>query len=309
MIRSYFVFILLLVFLSLAETLRLNDNDVNNVSREFLTPQIIYVNAFARSMSSTMQAFLKTLGSSKSTFSLFEPCHPQDVSSYGSLWEEDTAAKCVSDVLKCDFSKIQTFHHTQNQISKYDNKCSTSSTNNIKTISVHNLTNVINMLDSHLQGMNVVHILRDPRSILASQKKAFINKRFHHMQTVAEVCRIQLHNLGVFHPRIRKVHFHDIVSAPEIEFKKLTQDLGYTFTASQANFVTANFNNPKCDDAAYSTCRTNSRICVRKWEQDLNDEEKNLFTNNKECMKVIRAYYGDDHSLFLKKRFPYVSIE
>lgn len=305
----YFCFAFLFVCMRCTEALRLNRvSDVNTDLRQ-VKPinsmqklKIIYVNAFARSMSSTMQKFLETLD--PSTFCLFEPCHGQDETQYGNLGEENTAARCISDVLNCDFSKIQLLVHTpgfKNHKSEYIKKCLASSTRNFKTVTVHNLTNVIDMINSHPQELNVVHILRDPRSILASQKSTF------HMtlteELIAEVCRFHSNNLAVSHQKIHKVHFHEIVNDPMSAFKKLTQDMGFSFLDSQKDFVSANFNNPSCKDEAYSTCRKNSKSRIRKWEKDLSDKEKLIFANNDECMKVIRTYYGDDHSGFLKQ-FP-----
>lgn len=299
----------LLVCLRCTEALRVNhiidmNTDVKQVKTldSMHASKIIYVNAFARSMSSTMQKFLETLD--PSTFSLFEPCHWKDKTQYGKMTEEGTAARCVSDVLDCNFSKIQLLFFTpgfKNYKRNYTTKCLASSTRNFKTITVHNLTNVIDMVDSHPQELKVVHILRDPRSILASQKL-----NFGHRLTeggVAEVCRFQLYNLAVSHRKIHKVHFHEIVNDPTLAFKKLTQDMGFSFAAPQEDFVSANFNNPSCDERTFSTCRRNSKTRVRKWEKDLNDKEKQLFVNNEECMKVIRTYYGDDHSGFLEQ-FP-----
>lgn len=278
------------------------------------TVQIMYVNAHGRSMSSTMQGFLRTF-QPNDAFTLFEPCHGRDATQYGQMFPsensqgsreaaEEAAAKCTTDVLSCDFSKfdkplyIQAFSAGVTLKELTDN-CEASSTRNIKTTTVHNLTNVIKMLETQPE-MKVVHMLRDPRSIYASQKGAL---ELDLRPSVEHLCKWAAYNLDVTHPKIHKVQFHDVVTDAKSTFKKLTEDLGLTFAQDQERFVKDNFNNANCKEDKYSSCKVDSKASVRKWEQNLDQKEKDAFHQNKDCMKVIRAYYGDDHESFLA-RFP-----
>jgi len=98
----------------------------------------------------------------------------------------------------------------------------------------------LGLLRDTLPGVHVVHVIRDPRDVLVSKKKAAWSKK-HGLFRHVFANRIQVRMGRRLGPRLFGDCYHEIIyerllADPEVELMKLCEGLGISFEPSMLNF-------------------------------------------------------------------------
>lgn len=287
------------VFLLATLAIGCNTLRLNHAQEEFLPGgvPIIWINGFARTLSSTTQAVISA-GLPENQFSLFEPCETGNYN--GAPINQSTLTRCVEDLMACDMSKMskesgRTFAEGCCDLNEnnWESKCRESSHILIKTVNRPGLSHVMELLEAN-DKIQMIHVERDPRSIYTSQQANFHGGE-HNTEKLKTICTQQYWNKQNAHPRLHKVKFEELVAHPYQAFESLLSKLGVPMTQQHKDFIAQHFNNPNCQsygkpNYTYDTCRVDSKASVRKWEQFLNAEEVEAFKNFEHCQEVDKSY-------------------
>lgn len=257
-------------------------------------------------------------------FSLYEPCHMNDVFEYDVgvgkatgpwTWGPKTVGSVcgdiVSDVARCDFSKIVDLHgwwnpHTSNghttSFSREvaEKKCMESQFVAVKTVSEELvIEDAIRVLNEN-PDMKIIYVVRDPRGIFASKARAGVHtltKRTDdfNLHSMDKLCEGYSSNLDFKHPRLLPVVFDDLVKDPLFTSQKVYKFLEMPWTEKQDEWVRTTFDNPDCDTGSTVTdrhldCRSDSASAATKWEQELSSNVIKHFKENEDCVRVAKHY-------------------
>lgn len=128
--------------------------------------------------------------------------------------------------------------------------------------------------------LKVVHIIRDPRAVIASRKKGsqFLSHRYpllfilrHWRKSFAYALYLQ----DKFPSQFRWITYEDLVSAPEKSAKSLCEFLNLSFAESMLDVSSFENNNkqPWTDNSAYGGFRSISSDSMERWKEQLSEEE------------------------------------
>jgi len=145
-------------------------NDVANVSTDDdREASSVWIHSFGRSGSTAL--FDMLVGVHHSTFGLFEPCHVGDVAEFDTCTEEMRA------LISCDFTRVQHLekwrrgHHENYSSELASEKCRRAHLRVFKTIHMHSVAEDARSLSTEV-GLKVISLVRDPRAIYYSAKRA-----------------------------------------------------------------------------------------------------------------------------------------
>lgn len=159
----------------------------------------------------------------------------------------------------------------------------------------------------------IVHLLRDPRGVMASQKyrwrihalgnsgSASLRQRLrtrvnYHPYTVAELwnratrAALRLSE----HPRFMLVKFEELIEDPETVLRKVSEFIGVAFEPQmlQASHVNSSHVRPRSDAAGGAVF---DRGVIERWRTTLNSDERAIVSTR--CGALMRATnYTDEHT-------------
>lgn len=98
----------------------------------------------------------------------------------------------------------------------------------------------LGLIRNTLPGVHVVHVIRDPRDVLASKKKAAWSRKYGILRHVF-ANRVQLKMGKLLGPKLFGDRYHEVIyerilENPEDELRKLCEGLGLCFEPSMLNF-------------------------------------------------------------------------
>jgi len=266
---------------------------------------IVWINAFARSGSSLIEAMITHSGSDPETdaFALFEPCHEGD-----RLSPELAAAGCptlLSNIASCNFEGIESLwgwadRHTTNGGYEYFSRtiatrlCKKSKLIVVKTVDFrNNLQGIAFPTLNLIPHLRIVAVIRDPRAIWASRRatpgKFEGADCIHKME---EICDTFSANRNISDPRFMNLVYEDLVKEPTKVIHKVQSFLGRQFGPKQEDFIKANFNADCGDEKGdpYSVCRENSTAQLLKYRGMLDNDQFAAFMAHKQCREISSAY-------------------
>jgi len=252
----------------------------------------IWIAAFPRTMSSTLQSFL--CAGLPRCYALFEPCHQEDETAYGPMTEAN-AARCMEGVLRCDFSHFINHFRPENlnqsaKCADADNEWRVFKTANIEDLRAY----VLPQLEAK-PWLQAVHIERDPRAIYSSTVNTI---GFDTPPTIESLCNTMARNLNTSHPRLHKVAFKEVAERPRGALGGLLRSLGFGGLApAHEEFIAENFDNPDCTDEPYGLCRSDSSARVDQWEDELSAVEERAYLASPSCraLEAARASARSSH--------------
>mmetsp|Transcript_17821 Transcript_17821/g.39068 ORF Transcript_17821/g.39068 Transcript_17821/m.39068 type:complete len:333 (+) Transcript_17821:85-1083(+) len=279
---------------------------------------VVWVHAYARSSSSTVLSMVSKADSAHErsrVFSLFEPCHSGDI-----VTPELKQKGCqgmLDTVAHCDFSGIQKLHgwfdvhsivrgkkgkYSPEQASKF---CKSSELVAFKTVSlpgeVFNFSEQAFPLLSRNPRMNMVKVIRDPRSIYASWHSTwpFRDTYPRNTATLTAICDSLQDTLSIMkegkHPQVHAIKFEEMIKEPEQAMRGLYESLKRPFGQEQQEWLRKTFRAEDCPEVqewneAYSDCHTSTRIPEPdKWRKVLTQEEKDAFAKHKQCQEISES--------------------
>lgn len=289
----------------------------------------VWVHAFARSGSSTMLSMVAAATDSPlipaslerapdpkgRIFTVFEPCHKRDeyVSGIDAHSAESKGCPTVLlDLAKCRFDRVVRFHawddvHTKKRkAGKFQPDTASAACAGADIVAWKTVTkahegfsvqeNVLPLLEAD-ERLRVISVIRDPRSIYASWMSTwpFNQELTRNVSAMLTVCKSFASNIGVKHPRLRRVYFERLIKDPMGVMRNVYQWLGTSFGPSQEQWVRQTFGAKDCPGidqwiAPYSDCHTNSEASLEKWNEVLTEEEKRAFNQDPNCQAVANEF-------------------
>lgn len=275
----------------------------------------VWITSFSRSGSSTMEQLVdlalpasgqNVLSLKRSLFALFEPCHEGDVYR-GKKVTKDDLSMCPSflhDVKECNFGAIQKLFYWDHPRARHTNvqysglqaeiDCKRAAVRVFKTITMNNMVKQILPVLKADPSLHIVHLIRDPRAILASRLHTPTFKHVNNTDILA-MCKQMRKNARIIHPRLFTVKFEDWVTNPFKWSKEVYRFLGLNFGERQEMWIRGNFNPPpdvfrhSLEAGPFGSCRLNSSAVAFKWRQQLNQTQLNLFKVDV-CQEALRLY-------------------
>jgi len=271
-------------------------------------PKTVWIQSFGRSGSSSIfELILQAQQDEKEgLFSIFEPCANKD-KFHGETIDHNTSTvqhKCVEfmdDLQKCDFENIDELVHWDHKNSNHEAKnfgkltaeyeCEKSGLRVFKTLNTRNLRVDAKMQQAKHPDTKIVHIVRDPRAIWASQKKAEQDGVFKGVWEPEDLCESMMWNSEADNKKtVVTIKFEDLVKRPQTTARALYADLGLDFGEKQRKWVAENFGkHDNCEENALSTCKHNSLASLNKWKQVLDKETAHKFSSGS-CKRVFERY-------------------
>jgi hypothetical protein len=266
---------------------------------------VVWINAFARSGSSLIEAMITNSGSGPTpdAFALFEPCHEGD--KYDQELEEAGCPAVLSRLAECNFDGIHGLwgwndrhttnggheHYTQSVATKL---CKESNLIVLKTIDyVNNLRDVALPVLQQIPHLRIITVIRDPRAIWASRRSVPGNFEGENcISKMLEMCDTQSANRNILNSRFYHLVFEDLIKSPTQVTREVQKFLGRPFGSFQEAWIKENFNADCGDEAGdpYSVCRENSTSSLYKYRQSLSNDEFAAFMAHKQCREISAAY-------------------
>lgn len=280
----------------------------------------LWVHAYARSGSSTVlsmfaEAWPGAHDGQGSVFSLFEPCHKDDVLAPG---VKAGCGKLLTDISRCDFSDVISLHgwnksHSNTRgVKEFDAKaahtaCAWADLLVFKTIAHPNERYLVPLggfqvlKENH--NLKMVEVLRDPRSIYTSMLTTppFSNTITRDVGILHEICNSFAAQLKFNHPRVLRILFEDLVADPESVMRKAYEFAGAEFGNAQIEWINSTFKQ-ECNSSSgwqyhdmYTDCHSNPTASLAKWRTFMTEEEINSWKHHPNCVAVSKALnYVDD---------------
>lgn len=144
------------------------------------------------------------------------------------------------------------------------------------------LVEFLPLLARHWPAAHVVHVVRDPRDVLASKKKAAWSRR---RSAAAHVfaTRVQVRAARRDGPRLFGPHYHEVVyeallADPAVVLRELTRRLGLPYEAGMLDFADAARALVAADEMAWKreTLRPLLTANTGKWRRELSPREAAL---------------------------------
>jgi len=271
----------------------------------------VWVSGYPRSGSSSILSMVSATRDDNTdggtVFSLFEPCHEGD--QYKEWKQKDGCSGVLWGLARCNFEGITNLWgwadpHSTNLHRKYNKKAATSKCGEADVIAFktvdfgHDLKEWTWLLDS-VPSMKVLDVVRDPRGIYASWKglepfKSLVESG--NFYTIPEVCENFARNLDFEDDRVHRVVFEELMGNPFNSTVNTYSFLGLEYGGKQKDWVKSVFQakdcpEPKVNMQGFTDCHTQPGTEVaEKWRTELTDEEKKLFSENADCLKVAQAY-------------------
>lgn len=275
----------------------------------------VWISSFSRSGSSTMEQLIdlalpasgqNVLSLRRSLFALFEPCHEGDVYRGKKITKNDLSM-CPSflhDVKECNFGAVQKLFYWEHPRARHTNvpysglqaeiDCKRAAVRVFKTITMNNMARQILPVLKADPTLHVVHLIRDPRAILASRLHTPTFKHVNDSDIIG-MCSQMRKNARVTHPRLLTVKFEEWVTNPRKLSKEIYQFLGLNFGERQEMWIKGNFNPPpdvfrhSLEAGPFGSCRLNSSGVAFKWKQELNGSQLDLFKADA-CQDALKLY-------------------
>lgn len=180
--------------------------------------------------------------------------------------------------------------------------CEQSPVRIIKTIRTP-IEFIRHLLDE-IPGLKVVHLMRDPRATLRSQRSFGMcplleggmygcTNRFC---TRVENDIIQADTLAKIHPgRLATVLYEHIASKPIETSRKMFKFIGTIFTSQAQEYIFNITSAGKPDNCGICTTRTNSSEHIYEWMEKLKPESIRIVEDR--CNYIIRRYFNTSKSL------------
>lgn len=148
------------------------------------------------------------------------------------------------------------------------------------------------LLAAHWPAAHVVHVIRDPRDVLASKKKAAWSRRRWPVTHVF-ANRVQLRagrraGSRLYGPRYHELVYEALLADPEAELRRLTERLGLPYEGGMLDFGAVAESLVDTDELAWKR-ETRGPLLVAnagKWRQELGDREAALV--ERVCAEGIR---------------------
>lgn len=255
-----------------------------------------------------MMGLVETAIHQEEIFSLFEPCHSEDRYRGAPLnvKDLDQSFEMFKDIRRCDFNRVNelwgwdhplSLHTGPKDYSPYmaSQTCKSAEMRLFKTTQFTDLKKYVIPGLENDWNLRVIHIVRDPRGILASRQMArgFKNTTEAHMEGV---CTAMMANKAVRHVHLLKVRFEEFMNAPSEGAKKVFKFLNYEYGDVTKDWVLENFDANKCPDEEkdeFGICRTDSAIVTAKWKKELTPGWLTFFETG--ICKQALHWYGYPH--------------
>mmetsp|Transcript_52047 Transcript_52047/g.123929 ORF Transcript_52047/g.123929 Transcript_52047/m.123929 type:complete len:379 (-) Transcript_52047:64-1200(-) len=274
----------------------------------------VWINAFARSGSSTLLSMVEAVGQGdggKKVFGLFEPTHD---------WHPEKIPEDLAQLFSCHLADLPPLfglsnrHTTVTVPEPQDPKalkmaCRQSDVVAIKTINFgHDLQREVLPMLERDPDLKVLYLVRDPRGILASQQTTpgeFTDATTSAMQ---EMCGLFHRSAELQHPRVKQVVFEELVTAPDKTAAAIYEFLGLPpLGQAQHAWVEANFN-ATCESPwrragdwlvwmfggsleAYSDCRPDAASAQDTWRHALSTMDLEAFNTHQPCLAAAAHYH------------------
>jgi hypothetical protein len=266
----------------------------------------IWVQSFGRSGSSTLYELILQAQEKEKLFSIFEPCANKDVFHGTEIDKNATKveSKCVEfmdDLQKCQFDDIDKLVHWEHKDSVHEAKnygkltatyeCNNAGLRVFKTLNSRNLRADAKMQEEKHPGTKIVHLIRDPRGIWASQKEASEEGVFKGQWEPEDLCSSMNYNSEADnHQKVVTIKFEDLIRRPQTTARQLYTDLGLEFGEKQRKWVAEHFGvHDDCEETALSTCKRDSHKSLNKWKQVIDAETARKFSSGS-CKRVFERY-------------------
>jgi len=269
-------------------------------------PKTIWIQSFGRSGSSSIFELILQAQQDEKLFSIFEPCANKDKFHGAEIGanESNVQQKCVEfmdELQKCDFENIDEIVHWDHKESLHEAQnfgkltaeyeCEKAGLRVFKTLNTRNLHADAKMQKAKHPDTKIVHIIRDPRAIWASQKKAADQGVFTGVWEPEDMCESMMYNSKADNDQeVVTIKFEDLVKRPQTTARALYADLGLEFGEKQRKWVAEHFGkHADCDENALSTCKQNSHVSLNKWKQVIDKETAHKFSSGA-CKRVFERY-------------------
>jgi hypothetical protein len=271
---------------------------------------VFWIAAYARSGSSTVLSL--TTSSSLTVFSLFEPCHTGDL--LEPYLEAQGCGALLLQIASCNFTGINKLwgwsngHSKTNGAGSYSpgaaaGACAAADLVAFKTIHWgHRLEAEAFPVLSADPRIRMVNLIRDPRSIFASQTfspGSTYQQLVMGTDGIVSMCDNMCENLAVRHPQVHHLHYESLVTSVNSISAALFGFLGIPVDENVRSFVQANFDGDCGDTSGTSTsgffgdCRMDSSASVTKYKGILSNNEYAAFMAHESCRNVSKAYGYD----------------
>lgn len=282
-----------------------NVSSVRSVEVDGLTTPSVWINAYARSGSSTLLALIAAAEGPTNgrILTLYEPS--------ASVSDEDMPRFLLrmvhgnfveGDLLQDAWSAELMSVETARLAAKRANLVA------VKTITYgHDLRlEALPILEVEPQ-LRLVTIVRDPRAIYASQLSTtgeFVEADAG-IDGLCSICDNFARNIGAEHERLHTVVFERMTTEPVTTAQALYSFLSLKFGSVQEKWINDNFDancglwssllnfacnlfGKSCQE--YTTCSTNSEASNQKWRYSLTDHELQAFQAHQSCTRVAEFY-------------------
>eukprot|EP00746_Dinoflagellata_sp_MGD_P069717 gnl/MRDRNA2_/MRDRNA2_28532_c0_seq1.p1 gnl/MRDRNA2_/MRDRNA2_28532_c0~~gnl/MRDRNA2_/MRDRNA2_28532_c0_seq1.p1 ORF type:complete len:427 (+),score=87.21 gnl/MRDRNA2_/MRDRNA2_28532_c0_seq1:110-1282(+) len=262
----------------------------------------IWVQAVGRSGANTVYDLILQAVENEKLFSIFEPCE-----------EKEETQKCIdfmTELQRCHFDEIDHIVHWQRNSARTETKsygkltatheCDKAGLRVFKTENSHNMHRASKAklaqwgkgaLGGKVHDAYVVHVVRDPRAIWASQKLATQKGVFQGEWEPEDICKALEYNSDTSaHHKVVTIKFEDLVNKPKSVAMKLYAALELKYTDKQLKWVAEQFGkNSDCLETSLSTCKRDSVKSLDKWKQVVDKETARKFTSTS-CRNVFSKY-------------------
>lgn len=228
-------------------------------------------------------------------FVLFEPCHGGDFAD-GVDWDnaEDKVRACgqiIESIGSCDFSNIAHLsgwdrHQSLGLPHHYTKQNSREACRNADLVVFKSVFHPSAGFEwvrprlEHVPSLLSVMNVRDPRSVLASQKRVFSSSRgITFTANLQGTCEYYATFHGASHPRLLVVKFEDMIRTPWTTMETMYRFLGLEFGKKQRDWIWNRFGNGHdqagCARAQgnYSTCSRDVESVINKWRHQLTEAD------------------------------------
>mmetsp|Transcript_25763 Transcript_25763/g.47084 ORF Transcript_25763/g.47084 Transcript_25763/m.47084 type:complete len:373 (-) Transcript_25763:31-1149(-) len=277
-------------------------------------PQVkVWIDAFGRSGSSTLLSMVEAVESPNLTvLGLFEPTHD---------WPVGNMDTNFLKLMQCDTAGLPELYGLSDAHSTTSGSmdkealaqtCKAADLLAVKTINLaHNLTAEVLPLLEQDKDLKVLYLVRDPRGILASQQETPGSFEYTSEQSMLDVCNVFWNAALVDHPRVMRVVFEEMVSAPEPTARAIYRFLGLPEVAeAQRLWIEANFDATQCVTPwrklfeyviwmfggsisafeAYDDCRADDEDTADKWRSALSEANLKAFESHPACRQAADFY-------------------
>lgn len=279
---------------------------------------VVSITSYPRSGSSTVLSMVNQAGNWTESagedyldvFSIFEPSHlgRNDMEETLMKQYENDTPHFMMKLANCDFSGITWLWGWEDPHSwiagtwgtedpmAYE-RCSGADMLAFKDVNWgHDANGVLIPLLEEDSRLRAIDIVRDPRGIMASQKRVddgdFSQRDIRGM---FEICATYANNIDVSHPRLYRIIFEDMTFRPAEVMKGLYEFLGVHFHGRHEQWIRETFNGECTRDEGtwshdYDDCHQNSTLKNEDWRSRLTELEQKSFLENPDCLKVAKTY-------------------